>query len=79
MTQALAWDIVRRAAQGDANARRDLVEATIDDLWRLAMRLTRREDDADDVVQETYTRIFEVLDVHEEVPERAEASVLPRV
>lgn len=62
MTQALAWDIVRRAAKGDANARRDLVEATIDGLWRLAMRLTRRQDDADDVVQETYTRVFEALD-----------------
>lgn len=62
MAQALAWDIVRRAAQGDANARRDLVEATVDDLWRLAMRLTRRQDDADDVVQETYTRVFAALD-----------------
>ena len=62
MAQALAWDIVRRAAGGDVNARRDLVEATLDGLWRLAMRLTRREDDADDVVQETYTRVFEALD-----------------
>jgi len=62
MAQALAWDIVRRAAQGDANARRDLVEATLDGLWRLAMRLTRREDDADTIVQETYARVFEALD-----------------
>ncbi len=62
MAQALAWDIVRRAAKGDTNARRQLVEATIDDLWRLAMRLTRRQDDADTIVQETYARIFEVLD-----------------
>ena len=61
MAQALAWDIVRRAARGDANARRDLVEATLDGLWRLAMRLTRRENDADDVVQETYTRVFAAL------------------
>ncbi len=62
MAQALAWDIVRRAAGGDVNARRDLVEATLDGLWRLAMRLTRREDDADDVVQETYTRVFAALE-----------------
>jgi len=62
MAQALAWDIVRRAAQGDVNARRDLVEATLDGLWRLAMRLTRRENDADEVVQETYTRVFAALD-----------------
>ena len=62
MAQALAWDIVKRAARGDADARRDLVETTLDGLWRLAMRLTRREDDADDVVQETYTRVFAALD-----------------
>ena len=62
MAQALAWDIVRRAAQGDANARRDLVEVTIDGLWCLAMRLTRRQDDAEMIVQETYTRVFEALD-----------------
>ncbi len=62
MAQALAWDIVRRAAQGDVNARRDLVEATIDGLWRVAMRLTRRQDDAEMIVQETYTRVFAALD-----------------
>ena len=62
MAEALAWDIVKRAARGDADARRDLVETTIDDLWRLAMRLSRREDDADTIVQETYTRVFGALD-----------------
>jgi len=62
MAQALAWNIVKRAARGDADARRDLVEATLDDLWRLAMRLTRRENDAETIVQETYTRVFAALD-----------------
>ena len=62
MAQALAWDIVRRATRGDASARRELVQATLDDLWRLAMRLTRREDDADEVVQETYARVFGAID-----------------
>jgi RNA polymerase sigma-70 factor (ECF subfamily) len=67
MPEALAWDTVRLAARGDPAARRTLVERTIDDLWRLAMRLTRRRDDADDVVQETYARTFanlEGLDAH---------------
>jgi len=62
MADALPWDIVRRAARGDPAARRDLVERTLDDLWRLAMRLTRRTDEADDVTQETYARAFATLD-----------------
>lgn len=62
MAEAVAWDIVKQAAHGDAQARRDLVEATLDGLWALAMRLTRRQDEADDVVQETYARVFQALD-----------------
>ena len=61
MADGLAWDIVRRAADGDAGARRRLVEATLDNLWALAIRLTRRRDEADDVVQETYARMFAAL------------------
>ena len=61
MADAVAWEIVKRAAAGDAGARRDLVEATLDNLWALALRLTRRRDEADDVVQETYTRAFAAL------------------
>ena len=56
MADAVAEELVRRAARGDAAARRRLVEATIDDLWALAMRLVRREDNADEIVQETYAR-----------------------
>jgi RNA polymerase sigma-70 factor (ECF subfamily) len=61
MATAVAWEIVRRAAGGDAGARQNLVESTLDDLWALALRLTRRRDDADDVVQETYSRVFATL------------------
>jgi len=61
MAEALAWDIVKRAARGDAESRRHLVEATLDDLWRLAVRLTRRQDVAEMIVQETYARVFEAL------------------
>ncbi|MGB2753808.1 MAG: sigma factor, partial [Phycisphaerae bacterium] len=56
MADAVAEELVRRAAAGDAAARRRLVEATIDDLWALAMRLVQREDNADEIVQETYAR-----------------------
>jgi RNA polymerase sigma-70 factor, ECF subfamily len=61
MADALGWEKVRQAANGDAVARRDLVNTTIGGLWSLAMRLTRSPNDADDVVQETYARILPVL------------------
>jgi len=62
MADAVAWDTVRQAARGDPDARHSLVGQTVDDLWRLAMRLTRRSNDADDIVQETYARAFATLD-----------------
>ncbi|MEA3367763.1 MAG: sigma-70 family RNA polymerase sigma factor [Planctomycetota bacterium] len=62
MAEALAWDTVRLAARGDSAARRDLVERTLDDVWRLAMRLTRRSQEAETIVQETYARAFATLD-----------------
>ena len=61
MPQALAWELVKRAAAGEPVARQSLVNATLDDLWTLAMRLTRRQDEADDIVQETYARAFAAL------------------
>jgi len=62
MAEALAWDTVRLAARGDPAARRDLVERTLDEVWRLAMRLTRRRQEAETIVQETYARAFATLD-----------------
>lgn len=61
MPDAVAWETVKRAAKGDSRARNDLVSATVDGVWSLAMRLTRRRDEADDVVQETYVRMFGAL------------------
>jgi RNA polymerase sigma-70 factor (ECF subfamily) len=61
MSEAVTWDTVQRAARGDTEARRDLVETTVDNLWALAMRLTRRRDEADEIVQETYTRMLATL------------------
>jgi RNA polymerase sigma-70 factor (ECF subfamily) len=58
MADGVAWETVRRAAGGDADARRSLVEATVDNLWALAMRMVRRRDDADEITQETYARLF---------------------
>ena len=57
----VAWDIVMAAAGGSPAARRMLVERTMDGLWILAMRLTRRRDEAEDIIQETYTRALSTL------------------
>jgi RNA polymerase sigma-70 factor (ECF subfamily) len=61
MSEAVAWQLVRQAATGEPQARQSLVEATLDDLWALAMRLTRRQDEAETIVQETYARAFAAL------------------
>ena len=61
MADAVAWQLVREAAAGDARARQSLVESTADDLWALAMRLVRRRDEAEDIVQETFVRMFATI------------------
>jgi RNA polymerase sigma-70 factor (ECF subfamily) len=61
MADGVAWEIVKRAAGGEEAARQELVETTLDNVWALAMRLTRSRDAAGDVVQETYARAFENL------------------
>lgn len=61
MGDGVAWETVKRAAGGDPAARHELVETTLDNVWALAMRMTRSRDTAGDVVQETYARAFENL------------------
>jgi RNA polymerase sigma-70 factor (ECF subfamily) len=56
VAEPLPEETVRLAADGDAAARRRLVEATLDGVWALALRLLRRRDEADEIVQETYAR-----------------------
>ncbi len=56
MAEDVAWKTVRQAARGDPDALRELVETTLDDVWALAMRMTRRADVADEITQETYAR-----------------------
>jgi RNA polymerase sigma-70 factor (ECF subfamily) len=59
--EPLTEETIRLAADGDADARRHLVEATLDAVWARAMRLLRRRDEADDIVQETYARALAAL------------------
>jgi len=58
--QALSDDLtVERARKGDPAAFRSLVETHARDVFRLAFRMTRNEDDAEDVVQDTFIRAFQ--------------------
>jgi RNA polymerase sigma-70 factor (ECF subfamily) len=56
---------VERARAGDAEAFRVLVERHSRPLFRLAYRLTRNEEDAEDVVQETFLKAYRRLDQFE--------------
>ena len=56
--KVVAEDLVARAQAGDASAFRALVETHSRDVFRLAFRITRNEEDAEDTVQETFLRAF---------------------
>ena len=53
--------IVARVRAGDHDAFRQLVERHSRSVFRLAYRLTGREEDADDIVQETFLKAFRQL------------------
>lgn len=52
---------VAAAQEGDANAFNDLVRATYQNTYALALRLTGNDQDAKDVVQDTYLRAYRAL------------------
>ncbi len=54
--------LVRRAAEGDRQARRALFERYRDDAYRVALRITGRPADAFDVVQDAFIRAFDSLE-----------------
>src|SRR5919198_4849885 len=53
--------VLARARQGDGEAFRALVERHSRSVFRLAYRLTGNEQDAEDVVQETFLRAYKQL------------------
>ncbi|MFN8034995.1 MAG: RNA polymerase sigma factor [Acidimicrobiia bacterium] len=55
-------ELVTRARSGDRRAFDELVRSTYVDTYTLAMRLTANEEDARDVVQETYLRAWKGID-----------------
>ena len=58
-TEAAA--VLARARQGDSDAFRALVETHSRSVFRLAFRMTGNEQDAEDVVQESFLRAFKQL------------------
>ena len=52
-------DAVVRAKAGDMSAFRGLVESHSREVFRLAYRMTRNEEDAEDIVQETFIRAYQ--------------------
>jgi RNA polymerase sigma-70 factor (ECF subfamily) len=54
--------LVRRCLAGDEKAYRELVELYQPRVYSLAIRMVRRAEDAEDVAQETFIRMFRALD-----------------
>lgn len=54
--------IVQRAQQGDDEAFTSLVHIYSDRVYNLALRILRREDDAADIMQETFIKVYEKID-----------------
>ena len=55
-------ELVRRIREGEADAYAELVRRTRRSGYRLARRITRNHEDADDVLQESYVKAFRALD-----------------
>ena len=53
--------LVRRCLAGDEKAYRELVEMYQGQVFSLALRMVRRREDAEDVTQETFVRMFRAL------------------
>ena len=58
--------LVRRCLQGDARAFEELVSRYEGALYRLAWRMLRDGEEAHDVVQETFLRVFRALDTFDQ-------------
>ena len=55
-------EIVGRCLQGDERAYRELVNRYRRQVYSLALRMVRRAEDAEDITQETFVRMFRALE-----------------
>lgn len=65
-------ELVRRCLSGDQRACRDLVRRYERPVYSVLMRVVRRSEDAEDLVQETFVKVFRALDRYD--PERSFAA-----
>src|SRR5579863_1198404 len=63
--EAEASGVIERARSGDNDAFRLLVEQHGRAIFRLAFRMTGNEEDAEDVVQETFLKAYRQIDRYE--------------
>ncbi len=61
MTEARESELVERARLGDREAFDELMEAHLPRVWRVAYRIVRHDQDAEDVVQETFLAAFRTI------------------
>lgn len=61
-TQLADDELVRRVRAGETDAFAELVRRTRRDGYRLARRILRQHEDADDALQESYVKAFRALD-----------------
>lgn len=62
MDEARSSDILRRCRTGEEKAYRELIAIYQRPVFSLAMRMLRGAEDAEDVTQETFVRVFRSLD-----------------
>ena len=55
-------ELIERARKGDRAAEREIYDAHVDRVYRLAYRMCGRADLAEDFVQETFVKAFGALD-----------------
>lgn len=55
-------ELVQRCRQGDRKAQRDVYARNADQVYRLLLRMTGNADDAFDLSQDTFVRVFSSLD-----------------
>lgn len=61
MAQVKEADFVERLKAGESSAMDELVDAYSDKIYNLAMGLLKKEQDAEDVVQDTLLQVFEKI------------------
>ncbi|MBI4557419.1 MAG: sigma-70 family RNA polymerase sigma factor [Candidatus Hydrogenedentes bacterium] len=62
MTEFSDWDLVARARSGELNAYAELVRRHQSQVIHFCMRMTRDRQDAEDLAQECFVRVYRYLD-----------------